>query len=394
MARSRSAVYMNVRWLERLKPPKEGREEHFDEEVRGLGLRISSTGRMSWFVLYRIPGDTKIHRYTLNPNYPYVSLGEARDQARALLVEIRKGSDPAEGRKTEKKAPTFREVAEEFLEKHAKKCRKYAEFIRALEKDVLPSWGDRKAKDIRKRDVIDLLDAIADRPAPIQANRTLALVRKVFNWAISRDILEFNPCAQVKPISEENERERVLDDAEILRAWKAFDALDSSVGSIFKLMLLTAQRGGEVRKMRWGDIDLTGAWWTIPAEVAKNARTHRVSLSSPALELLKEIRQLHTDPCWVFPSPTRQGQPISEIQKAFQRARLSSGLDDFVAHDLRRAASTGMRRLGVSQEDLSKVLNHSRKNVTDRYDRYECDAEKRRALDIWAEHLTSLIGNK
>lgn len=391
MARSRSAVPMASRWLDRLKPPAAGRKDYFDDELRGLGLRVSSSGNMSWFVFYRLLGDRTTRRHTLKPNYPYLSLGEARDQARALLVEIKRGKDPAGERRAEQKAPTFREVAEEFLEKHAKKRRKYPEYVRALEKDVLPAWGGIKAKDIRRRDVIDLLDAIAERPAPIQSNRTLALVRKVFNWAISRDILDFNPCTQVKPVAEENERDRVLDDDEISRAWLAFGALGSRVGSVFKLMLLTAQRGGEVRKMRWGDVDLATGWWTIPAEVAKNNRTHRVPLTVPALEIIKEIRQSHPDPEYVFPSPTRQGQPISEIQKAFQRARISSGIEDFVAHDLRRSASTGMRRIGVPREDVKKVLNHKEADVTGRYDRYECDPEKRRALETWAKHMTATI---
>ncbi len=142
--------------------------------------------------------------------------------------------------------------------------RSWREDERLLRREILPRWRNRKARDIKRRDVLELLDTIVERGAPIQANRVLALVRKMFNWGISRDILQANPCAQVKPPAKEQPRQRVLTEAEIRAVWVAFEQLGPVLGSVFKLRILTAQRGGEIQSMRWSDIELSTSWWTIP----------------------------------------------------------------------------------------------------------------------------------
>jgi integrase len=145
-----------------------------------------------------------------------------------------------------------------------------------LEKDLLPRFGMRRAIDVTRRDIIALLDDIVARGAPIQANRTLEIVRKLFNWAVGRDLIEANPCHRVPKPSSENRSDRVLSEEEIRAVWGALDAETPLTAAIFKLRLLTAQRGAEVLTMRWDRI--VNEWWTIPAESAKNGLTHRVPL--------------------------------------------------------------------------------------------------------------------
>src|SRR5262249_35991401 len=120
-----------------------------------------------------------------------------------------------------------------------------------LAKEVVPVRGTRKAHDIRRRDVIALLGHVVERGAPIQANRILSLVRKLFNWAVSRELHEANPCLQVTAPSKEHQRDRVLSDDDIRAGWMTCDHFDLLPRTYFRLLVLTAQRGGEVRMLRW-----------------------------------------------------------------------------------------------------------------------------------------------
>jgi integrase len=209
-----------------------------------------------------------------------------------------------------------------------------------LEKDVLPRFGRRKAKDITRRDIIAPLDDIVARGAPIQANRTLKIVRKLFNWALGRDLLDANPCYRIPKPSNEKRSDRVLTEEEMRVVWAALEGEAPLTAAAFKLRLLTAQRGAEVLAMRWDQISI--GWWTIPAEVAKNGLAHRVPLSRQALALLEEIRPLSDGSEWVFPAARGEGHRVA-IHKAHNRIRRRSGVW-FVPRDLRRTAATHMTR--------------------------------------------------
>ena len=240
--------------------------------------------------------------------------------------------------------------------------------------------------------MIALLDRIVER-APIQANRTLALVRKMFNWAISRDIVERNPCTQVRAPGKERQRERVLNDNEIRAVWHVFDELGPVMGGVFKVQLATGQRGGEVKHMRWSDLELDAGWWTVPSERSKNNLSHRVPLSRLAMSELILLKDLTGDHEWVFASSARLGRPISNIQKATQRVRTLSGVKDFIPHDLRRTAATYMTSMGISRLVVAKILNHMEKGVTRVYDRHSYDSEKRGALDAWTRKLELILSD-
>lgn len=384
------SINMTAQWVERLKPPLK-RTDYFDAKLKGLGLRASPTGNKVWFVMYRVKGDPTKRRLTLD-GYPVLSLADAREAAQATVISARRGFDPGREKQELRTAPTFSDLAVEYIEKYAKKNkRSWKEDARIIRHDLNPKWGKRKAHDIKRRDVIYLLDAIVERGSPIQANRVLALVRKVYNWAISRDIVEFNPCLQVKAPAKEHQRDRVLGEDEIRSLWEAFESQDVHVGSMLKLRLLTAQRGGEIASMEWSDIDLVNAWWTIPADKSKNELSHRVPLSGPSIEILANLKRCAGDSSWVFPSPTSSGRHIENVQKAAQRVRKAADVDNFVLHDLRRTAASYMTSYGISRLVVSKILNHVEQGVTRVYDRHSYDREKRAALDLWAEKLHAIL---
>ena len=215
--------------------------EYPDAIVPGLAFRITDGDAKSWSVRTRING--RQFRVTLGP-YPRIGLAEAREKARDLLELADKGKDPriesqrqrdAEARR---QADTFAAVAEQFIERHAAQKR-WREFKRILRRDVIPQWRHRPLSEIGRRDVKDLLEAIADR-APIQANRTLTVVRKLFNWALDRGIIEHTPIARLGRPTEEKRRERVLSDDELRAFWKCCDRLGWPFGPLFQLLAITA----------------------------------------------------------------------------------------------------------------------------------------------------------
>ncbi len=377
---------MTVRSVEAIKPPASGQVDYWDTDHPGFGVRVSAGGRKTWVAMYR-HGNLK-RRLTIG-TYPTLSLAEAREKAIAAHHAVQySGADPATAKKVERAAETFAELAADYIERHAKRQkRSWRKDELILEKDALPRFGNRKAKDITRRDIIAMLDEIVERGAPIQANRTLEIVRKMFNWAIARDILAINPCYRVSKPSAENRSDRVLTGKEIFAVWNALAAEAPLTAATFKLRLLTAQRGAEVLAMRWDRI--SNGWWTIPAEIAKNGFSHRVPLSAPALDLLDDIRPRGEGSEWVFPGASGEGHRVT-IHKAHNRISRRSGVA-FVPHDLRRTAASHMTGMGIARLVVSKVLNHVEPGITAVYDRHSYDAEKRSALDMWARRVDEIV---
>lgn len=159
------------------------------------------------------------------------------------------------------------------------------------------------------------------------------------------------------------------------------------------MLLLTAQRAGEVARMRWAD--LRGCWWTIPADFVKNKRTHRVFLSGPTLELLSFLEASTGKRQWVFASPRNPDQPIASLSTAKRRYRAAAGLPDWRPHDLRRTAATHMRRppLRLGRDFIKVVLNHAYSGVTAIYDRADCEPEMEHALNLWGLRLDEIVRN-
>jgi len=353
--------------------------------------------------VFRYYSDGKVKRITLG-EYGQLStqltLAQARTRVVELVAKLEQGVDPsadAQERKAEAAAtPTVTDLAHEYLEKWAKtRKRSWQEDERILKKDVLPNWGSRKASSISRRDVVALLDEIVQRGAPIAANRTLALVRKMFNFAVSRSIVEVSPCLGVQLPSKEHQKDRVLTDDEIQRFWMGLQTASMSPATklALKFMLTTGQRLGEVTQLTRDQ--LAGDWWTIPASIAKNGRAHRVPLSALAMSLLHEAAPL-SGLNYLFPSP-REGdgrdRPMSPtaLSHALRKNLENMGLSQFTPHDLRRTAATHLGMLGFNRLVISKILNHVEGGVTAVYDRHTYDAEKREALEAWGSKLSKLI---
>jgi integrase len=199
----------------------------------------------------------------------------------------------------------------------------------------------------------------------------------------------------VKAPSPESPRDKVLNTQELRALWAAFEQHCGTIGWMFKLRLLTAQRGGEVATMRWEDLDLESGWWTIPAQFSKNKLSHRVPLSTPVLRMLQGLMDARDgkDGGWVFRGK-RIGEHYKHIGQPTKVLRELSGVE-FVPHDLRRAAASHMAGSGLNVPRLviSKILNHKEAGITHIYERHSYDDEKRDALERWARRLEEIVGN-
>jgi integrase len=170
----------------------------------------------------------------------------------------------------------------DFITRHVAQNRSPSETIRILRREVLPFWGGRQVREIRKPDVIALIDRVRERGAPIMANRVLAAVRKFFNWCIGRGLLEISPSAGVPAPAKEKPRHRMLDDAELRAVLSAARGMGPAFGSIVQFLALTGQRRHEVGRLTWNQVDLQRSLWSLPSENVKNGKPHMVHLSEPA----------------------------------------------------------------------------------------------------------------
>ena len=301
------------------------------------------------------------------------------------------GRDPAKSRNRSGTATDFKSVSDEWLKRDQSDNKSKKEVERVLNREILPTWEHREVSTITKRDVIQLIEAIADRGTPIMARRTLAYIHRFFKWAISRDIgVENNPAAGVAKPGQETKRDRVLTDKELRAIWKGAEKIGWPWADAIKLLILTGARREEIGQLRWSEI--VEDQIRLKGARTKNGQPHNIPLSKPALAIISDLPRINGDADLVFTVTGRT--PISGWSKAKIELNAAAPSEAWRIHDLRRTVATGLQRLGVTLQTIEAVLGHvsgSRGGVVGVYQRHSFDAEKGAALDAWGQHVSETV---
>jgi integrase len=374
-----------------------------DTEVKGFVVRRLPSGVITYGLRYRANGR---QRWLALGVHGRITPAKARRFAKKAAGAVADHRDPVHERETERtkaeaaKSRTLDVLLDAFVERYVRKneLRTAGEIERTFDKYVRPRIGAKSIYELRRRDVVEMLDAIESEHGPVMADRTLGRLRKAMNWWATRDD-EFVPplvIGMARTKNAERARRRVLDDQEIRDLWEALDEADAPpcYPAYVRALLLTAQRRTEVAHMRWQEIE--GNTWIIPAERYKTNLENIVPLTEMALEMLGKPRKSG----FVF-TTTGGTKPFSGFSKArvglneavakLRKERRRQPIQPWVLHDLRRTARSLMSRAGVSADIAERVLGHKIAGVRGVYDRYEYIAEKRDALERLAALLSKIL---
>ena len=388
----------------------------FDTECPGLGLRITAKGTRGFIAQWTDPATKRKIREPLGV-WGNITIDQARTGTRARLGEVAKGLDPAAERKR-KKADADAERAEAALTLDSlisqwttlhlsqRRPRYSTEAPRAI-RFAFADFLKRPAARLSRADTIDVLDKLVSAGKVTIAGRTAAYGRACYTWARKRGKVPANPFESI-PISAANtERDRVLSDDELAAIWAAAGSLGEPFGPFFKVAILTLQRREEVAGMRWSELSEDLSLWTIPGSRMKNGKPHDIHLPQIVGDILKTVTRL--EKCDLVFSTTGM-RPVSGLSKAKLRldAKIAARNADerrgadiappvpWRLHDLRRTGVSKLAALGFDSIVADKLLAHKPaklRGVASVYQRHDFAAERARALDAWAAHVSGTKGN-
>ena len=377
--------------------PEAQRVEYVDTSRKGLRLRLTANGTKTFIFRYKFNGRSRL--LTLGEFGPTTSLEQANQRLGDAKVAIKSKIDPAEVKqqikKDEQAEILIPDLIDEYIERYAKRKKaSWQEDQRILNKDVRPAWKHRKAADIKRKDVVRLLDEVEKRGIPTR-NRLQAVLSKMFRVAISRGHLDSTPCILVEREKEEP-RKRRLDDAEIKTFWNKLETASATdyIKTGLRLLLVTGQRRGELAHAEWRHVDLVKGEWFMP--MTKNGHPHRIPLSSLAIELFTRLKEQTRESLWVLPSPRvhPDDKPVTDraLSRAVRNNQSHFGLERFTPHDLRRTFVTklnGIKLDGIKidRATVEHVVNHLAPKIDRIYNQYDYWDEMTTALEAWADEL-------
>lgn len=417
---------LTPQFIKSMEPPPSGNRIEWDAQERGLGIRITAGGHRAFVLRYVLEGRER--RMTLG-DFPTLTLTMARDIARKRKIEVANGADPLERKQGRRAAMTLGDAVALYVAGreagtigHRKpKPRSMEELRRAFKLHWKPLHALPLAEIDHARIEARLHEMVDPRTGRgrVAANRAREALSALFSWAVKKKHVPANPVALADRMVPESElkRDRVLTKPELRLLWQATEG-PGEYRAIVRLLLLTGQRREEVAGMRWSELDLDAALWSLPKERTKNGLRHDVPLSDAALTILRAI------PCrpgrdllfgegkgsfsaWSqsksrldariarLRTEARLGRPLSDDEAPDPD---QDALPDWRIHDLRRTVVTGMNELRILPHVVEAVVNHvsgeAKRGVAGRYNHAQYNPEKRQALDRWAEHVMALVAGE
>ncbi len=349
--------------VERLTPPAAGQKFLRDNELRGLAVRVTAAGVKSFVFEGRVRG--RVKRMTIG-QYPSITVALARKEALRIKSEVAQGRDPATARAVERKVVIFGDLEEIYVERYAKPHKRTWKRDEQMIAGYLSRWRNRRLADITTDDVARLHERLGKENGRYAANRTVALLRTMFNLARDWGYLKSdNPASRVKFFREEK-RDRFLSPEELGRVNKALTEEPNPYWrAYFPLSLLLGTRKSELQSARWKDMDLDQKTWRIPS--TKRGRPHLLPLPNAAVEILEGLPRASE---FIFPGKGASGH-LAESAKAWQRIRKRAGVSDARIHDLRRTLGSWLAAQGHSLSLIGRALNHSNVSTTQIYARLD-----------------------
>jgi len=366
------------RMLERLSAVNDKRTWVYDEQAPGLAMQITPTGHKAFYFAKRIDGR---YRKIKLADFAEVSVEQARKLALKQAGAVAQGENPAEAKREARAATTLGDLFDYYLERHAKQHKRtWAEDQRQYD-DYLKPWAGRRLDQVKRGDVQALHGRIG-KAHPVQANRVLALVSKLFNVARDTGYAGTNPAKGIKRYREQS-RDRFLDESELPRFIKAVEAeQDQNFRDLFRLLLFTGQRRDNVCSMRWDEIDLKRRVWTIPADKFKAGSAVQVPLAEQVVEIINDRKKPHDKIKWaecdtragyIFPSKRRNAKTpyLVEPKGGFARVLEAAEITDLRLHDLRRTTASWATMQGVPYPVVARMVGHKPQGVTAVYARFD-----------------------
>ncbi len=393
--------------------PEGGKERTVSDSESPLAVRVRASGELTYVVRFRLPGEKNQKRITLGP-VKSMSLVHAREAAREYKSAAVQGIDLKAEASRKAKAETVDDIAAEWLEQQVSGLSQSRAITAYYRKDVAPAIGKMKVADVRRVDVLKLVEKKA-ATAPRAAAQVLIYTRQLLEFAANRDLIPANPAAGLKPSAitvagkktplAPRAKERVLDADELKRFWSyGGEGMTTQMQLLLKLICVTGQRPGEVRKIHEDDIE--GRWWTVPAKDRGKTNTpNEVYLTDTAMALLTEaraelerLRERRNAPRsgYIFESgtgkpPGREAAPQAVKRSAKALGMKTEELGYWTPHDLRRTMRTGLADAGVSDEVAEVVVGHVKQGVTGVYNRSKYLPRRKAALEAWERRLLAVI---
>jgi len=386
-------------------------DERFEGKSDGDGLYLSYRKNFAvpvWRFRYKIKGAT---RWQTMGSYADLSVAEARRQAKELRARVALGYDVAaekQERKAEvlvkiearKNAYTVGQLADEYFNKNILGRWKHPNIVRSrIEKDIKPNIGKIPVEDVKPLHISKMLESVVDRGAPTVANDVLRWTKRMFDYAIKRHIIQFNP-ASAFDLSDaggkEDARSRALSRDELvilfsaMRKTKGFSSINELT---IKLLLMLAVRKGELVTAKISAFNLDNATWTLTTADTKTKAEIVIPLPKQAVEALRDLIRLAGASDYLLPARQYQDRRLPYIHENTLNVALSKvkanmpDIEPFTIHDFRRTARTHLAALGVDSHITERCLNHKIKGVEGIYNRHDYFDERKAALQKLANFL-------
>ncbi len=363
----------------------------WDSELGGFGVRCRKSGAKFYVLKYRHLGRQRW--FTIGQHGSPWTPELARREARRLLGEVAAGNDPAQMRDQGKAAPTIHGMIDQFLSDHVeakRKSRTLTEYTRLFDKLVRPKLGNHRVEAVTRSEIAQLHHAL--RATPYQANRVLAILSKLFNWAERHGYRPdgSNPCRHVEKFKEEK-RERFLSGEEVARLGAVLAELERegsempSVIQAIRLLIFSGARLSEILTLRWSEVDVERR--CLRLEDSKTG-AKIIRLNAPALEILTSIVRVEGNPYVII--GRKAGHCLVNLEKPWRRIRAKAGLDDVRLHDLRHSFASVGASAGYGLPVIGALLGHTQTATTARY-AHLADDPLRAANDAIGQRLRDAL---